>query len=287
MSGLLIGYARVSTDAQDLTAQRDALTALGVPAERLYVDRGLTGTRLDRPGLREALAACRTGDTLVVTKLDRLARSLPDARDLVDDLTQREVKLNLGGSLHDPTDPVGRVLFNVLAMVAEFEADLIRARTREGMRVAKANGRLRGKQPKLTPRQEAHSSHYIGPAGTRAPSSLSCSRLRARRSTGRSSAPSTKRRRPTPLRPLSLHLRGDPAESPAPDRALSPKLVTSVGENTARGRTPRRTHWARCRGPVEENGVFSTRRHGAHAEPPTQAAASNSTSIARRSGPGP
>jgi DNA invertase Pin-like site-specific DNA recombinase len=124
VSGLLIGYARVSTDAQDLTAQRDALAALGVPAERIYVDHGLTGTHRDRPGLREALAACRAGDTLVVTKLDRLARSLPDARDIVDDLTRRQVNLNLGGSVHDPTDPVGRLLFNVLAMVAEFEARL-------------------------------------------------------------------------------------------------------------------------------------------------------------------
>jgi len=154
--GLLIGYARVSTDEQDLTVQRDGLEALGVPTERVYVDHGLTGTHRDRPGLREALAACRAGDTLVVTKLDRLARSLPDARDIVDDLTRRQVKLNLGGAVHDPTDPVGRLLFNVLAMVAEFEADLIRARTREGMKVAKAKGRLRGKQPKLTARQEAH-----------------------------------------------------------------------------------------------------------------------------------
>ncbi len=156
VSGLLIGYARVSTDAQDLTAQRDGLQALGVAPERVYVDRGLTGTHRDRPGLRQALAACRAGDTLVVTKLDRLARSLPDARDIVDDLTNRGVKLNLGGSVHDPTDPVGRLLFNVLAMVAEFEADLIRARTREGMKLAKAKGRLRGKQPKLSPTQEAH-----------------------------------------------------------------------------------------------------------------------------------
>ncbi len=138
-----------------LTAQRDALEALGVPAERTYVDHGLTGTHRERPGLREALAACRAGDTLVVTKLDRLARSLPDARDIVDELTRRQVRLNLG-AVHDPTDPVGRLLFNVLAMVAEFEADLTRTRTREGMKVAKAKGRLRGKQPKLTPRQEAH-----------------------------------------------------------------------------------------------------------------------------------
>src|SRR3954452_18229987 len=156
VSGLRIGYARVLTDAQDLTAQRDGLQARGVEPERVYVDHGLTGTRRDRPGLREALAACRAGDTLVVTKPDRLARSLPDARDIADDLTRRSIRLNLGGSVYDPTDPVGRLLFNVLAMVAEFEADLIRARTREGMRVAKVKGRLRGKQPKLSPTQEAH-----------------------------------------------------------------------------------------------------------------------------------
>ena len=74
------------------------------------------------------------------------------------------VKLSIGGSVHDPTDPVGRLLFNVLAMVAEFEADLIRARTREGMAVAKAKGKLRGKQPKLSKKQEAHlvSAHQAG-----------------------------------------------------------------------------------------------------------------------------
>lgn len=156
MAELLIGYARVSTDDQDLTAQCDALGALGVAPERIYVDHGLTGTNRERPGLREAMAACRAGDTLAVTKLDRLARSVPDARDIVNELTAREVRLNLGGSIHDPTDPVGRLLFNVLAMVAEFEADLIRMRTKEGMRVAKAKGRLRGKKPKLSKTREAH-----------------------------------------------------------------------------------------------------------------------------------
>jgi DNA invertase Pin-like site-specific DNA recombinase len=155
-AGLLVGYARCSTDTQDLTAQRDALAGLGVAADRIYVDHGLTGTNRARPGLREALAAGRTGDTLVVTKLDRFARSLPDARDIVDELTQRGVKLNIGGSVHDPTDPIVRLLFNVLAMIAEFEADLARLRTREGMKVARAKGRLRGKQPKLKPSQEAH-----------------------------------------------------------------------------------------------------------------------------------
>ena len=92
----------------------------------------------------------------MVTKLYRLAWSLPDARAIADELTVLQVRLNLGGSVYNPTDPVGRLLFNVLAMVAEFESDLIRLRTKEGMKVAKAKGRLRGKQPKLNQRQEAH-----------------------------------------------------------------------------------------------------------------------------------
>jgi DNA invertase Pin-like site-specific DNA recombinase len=74
----------------------------------------------------------------------------------LDELTKQDVKLSLGGSVHDPTDPVGRLLFNVLAMVAEFESDLIRMRNHEGLQVAKAKGRLRGKQPKLKPNQARH-----------------------------------------------------------------------------------------------------------------------------------
>ena len=147
----LIGYARVSTIEQDLTAQREGLRTLGVDESNIHVDHGLTGTSRARPGLREALAAARSGDTLVATKLDRLARSLPDARDLADELTRKGVSLSLGGSVYDPSDPIGRLLFNVLGMVAEFEADLIRMRTREGMAVAKAKGRLRGKPPKTHP----------------------------------------------------------------------------------------------------------------------------------------
>lgn len=160
MSDLLIGYAGCSTDNQDLTAQKNALKAVGVDDERIYVEHGLTGRNRERPGLREALAACRSGDTLVVAKLGRLARSVRDAKDIADELSARQIRLNLGGSIHDPTGPIGRLLFNVLAMVAEFEADLISTRTKEGMRVAKAKGRLRGKQPKLSAKQEAH---LVGP----------------------------------------------------------------------------------------------------------------------------
>jgi DNA invertase Pin-like site-specific DNA recombinase len=97
MNELLVGYARISTEQQDLASQRNGLHALGVGDDRIYVDHGLTGTNRNRPGLRLAMAACRTGDTLVVTKLDRLARSLPDARDILDELTRRNVKLSLGG----------------------------------------------------------------------------------------------------------------------------------------------------------------------------------------------
>jgi len=125
-----------------------------VQPDRVYVDHGSTGNHRQRPGLREALAACRPGDTLVVTILDRLARSVPDARDIVDEPTAPGVRLDLGGSVHDPADPIGRLLFAVLSMIAEFEADLARSRAREGMAIARAKGRLRGKRPKLKPTRE-------------------------------------------------------------------------------------------------------------------------------------
>lgn len=155
MTNLRIGYARCSTNAQDLAAQRAALEILGVASERIYTDHGLTGRNRDRPGLAQALAAVRAGDTLVVPKLDRLARSVPDARDIADGLAERGVRLALGSTVYDPADPMGRMFFNVLATFAEFEADLIRLRTREGMAVARAKGKLRGKKPKLSDRQAA------------------------------------------------------------------------------------------------------------------------------------
>jgi DNA invertase Pin-like site-specific DNA recombinase len=128
--------------------------AARVPPERIYTDHGLTGTSRARPGLDQALAAVRAGDTLVVPKLDRLARSVPDARAIADTLVARGVKLALGASVYDPADPMGKMFFNILATFAEFEADLIRLRTREGMAIARARGKLRGKRPKLSDRQQ-------------------------------------------------------------------------------------------------------------------------------------
>jgi DNA invertase Pin-like site-specific DNA recombinase len=152
-AGILIGYARCSTEKQDLSAQREILRGLGVADERVYLDHGLTGTNRSRPGLNSALAALREGDTLVVPKLDRLARSVPDARAIGDSLAARGVRLSLGGSVYDPSDPMGKCFFNILATFAEFEVDLLRMRTREGMAIARAKGRLKGKTPKLSSTQ--------------------------------------------------------------------------------------------------------------------------------------
>src|SRR5260370_42375053 len=105
MTETLIGYARCSTDTQDLAAQRDRLRELGVAENRVYLDHGLTGTNRNRPGLDQALAAVREGDTLVVPKLDRLAPSVPRARAPGDAPTRRGIKLSLRGQAYHTAEP--------------------------------------------------------------------------------------------------------------------------------------------------------------------------------------
>jgi DNA invertase Pin-like site-specific DNA recombinase len=132
------------------------LLELGVATDRIYLDRAYSGTTRARPGLDQALAAARPGDTLVVPKLDRLARSVPDARQIGDALVERSIRLQLGTMIYDPADPMGKMFFNILATFAEFEVDLLRMRTREGMAVAKAKGKLKGLAPKLSTARQAH-----------------------------------------------------------------------------------------------------------------------------------
>ena len=178
--GILISHARCSTERQDLTAQRRTLSDLGVPDDRVYLDHGLTGRNRSRPGLTQALAALCEGDTLVVPKLDRLTRSVPDARAIGDSLADRGVRLSLGGTVYDPGDPMGKCFFNILATFAEFEVDLLRMRTREGWRSPARKGSSRA-----SPRSSAHPngsccSSSTKPGSTRSPSSRSCSPLAAR-----------------------------------------------------------------------------------------------------------
>ena len=154
--GIKVGYARCSTDEQDREVNRLILLELGVPADLTYLDLAYSGATRERPGLALALSAVRGGDTLVVPKLDRLARSVPDARQIGDFLAARKVRLQLGTMIYDPADPTGRMFFNVLATFAEFEVDLLRRRTREGMAIAKAKGRLKGRAPKLSTARQAH-----------------------------------------------------------------------------------------------------------------------------------
>ncbi|MGP9725334.1 recombinase family protein [Corynebacterium sp. AOP40-9SA-29] len=151
-----VGYARCSTEKQDLRAQKQQLQTLGVDVDRIYVDHGYTGRKRTRPGLDNALAACRAEDFLVVTKLDRLGRSISDLSAIGDFLTGGGVALQIGSMIYDPHDAVGRMFFNQLALFAEFEADLISQRTKEGLAIAKSEGRMPGKRTRLTPFQQQH-----------------------------------------------------------------------------------------------------------------------------------
>jgi DNA invertase Pin-like site-specific DNA recombinase len=151
---MIIGYARCSTDRQDLKIQIAELERQG--ADKVYTDHGLTGTNRERPGLREAQAAVREGDVLVVTKLDRLARNARDAQEIADDLSSRGVKLQLGATVHDPSDPFGKLFFAMLAIFAEFEADLIKGRVNEGVAAAKAKGLYKGRKPTISGKQDRH-----------------------------------------------------------------------------------------------------------------------------------
>lgn len=145
---MLIGYARVSTDDQNLHLQRDALEGAG--CVRIFEDRR-SGARTDRPGLAAALDLGRRGDTLVVWRLDRLGRSLKDLIELAERLDAAGIGLR---SLHDAIDTGssgGRLVFHMFGALAEFERNLMRERTQAGLSAARARGRLGGRRKVLDP----------------------------------------------------------------------------------------------------------------------------------------
>ena len=149
---MLIGYARVSTDDQNLDLQQDALQKAG--CERTYEDR-LTGAKADRPGLQRALEDARKGDTIVVWRLDRLSRSLKDLIEIVALLETKGTGLKSLQESIDTTQSSGKLVFHIFAALAEFERNLIRERTQAGLVAARARGRKGGRPKALNQDKQA------------------------------------------------------------------------------------------------------------------------------------
>ena len=144
----LIGYARVSTNGQDLSAQIEALKAAG--ASMIYREK-VSGVRADRPQLAKAMAKLQASDVLIVTKLDRLGRSTRELLDLIERIGKAGAAFrSLGDPLWDTSSSQGRLLSTLLAAIADFERDLIRERTGEGRKRAMANGVKFGRKRKLS-----------------------------------------------------------------------------------------------------------------------------------------
>lgn len=144
---MLIGYARVSTVDQNLDLQRNALTEAG--CERIFTEQ-MSGAVADRPELMAAIGYARSGDTLVVWKLDRLARSVKQLIDTVENLRGRRIGFRSLTEALDTTTAQGRLVFHMFGALAEFERSLIHERTRAGLSAAKKAGRTGGRPPKLT-----------------------------------------------------------------------------------------------------------------------------------------
>ena len=148
---MILGYARVSTAEQNLDGQRDALLAAG--AERTFADT-ITGTARHRPDLDRLLDLLRPGDVVVVTKYDRLARSLKDLLSIVDAIQAKGAGFRSLAEDIDTTTTAGRLVFHVFASIAQLERERIAERAREGLDAARKRGRVGGRPPSLSPAQK-------------------------------------------------------------------------------------------------------------------------------------
>jgi DNA invertase Pin-like site-specific DNA recombinase len=146
-----VGYARVSTRDQHPEAQEMRLLAEG--CERVFTDSGVSGKLAARPQWDECLRYLRPGDALVAVKLDRIGRSMKNLAAVMEQLGERKIDLVILDQAIDTTTPGGRFVFHVFAAIAEFERDLIRERTMDGLAAARARGKVGGSRPKLTPAQ--------------------------------------------------------------------------------------------------------------------------------------
>ena len=143
---MLIGYARVSTDDQNLHLQHDELKKTG--CEKFFDDK-ITGSKIDRPGLDAAVDYARNGDVIVVWRLDRLSRSLKDLIQVVSDLESKGIGLKSIHESIDTTSSSGKLIFHIFGALAEFERNLIRERTHSGLKAARARGKMGGRPKKL------------------------------------------------------------------------------------------------------------------------------------------
>ena len=161
---MLVGYVRVSTNDQNTDLQRNALDSAG--CELIFEDK-ISGKTSDRPGLKKLIKSLSSGDTLVVWKLDRLGRSMRHLVVLVEELRQKSVNfLSLTDSI-DTSTPMGRFFFHIMGALAEMERELIVERTRAGLAVARANGRIGGRRPKLTAEQWAQAGRLLAAGESR------------------------------------------------------------------------------------------------------------------------
>ena len=161
----LIGYARVSTQEQDLNLQLDALEKAGCSKDKIFVDK-ISGSKAERPGLEKCLAVIQPGDTLLVSRLDRLGRSMVHLISLIEDLRTKQIgfKSICDGAI-DTTTASGELIFNIFSSLAQFERRLIQERTKAGLDAARARGRQGGRKkveatnPKVMMAKNMHKDH--------------------------------------------------------------------------------------------------------------------------------
>lgn len=165
--GRLVGYARVSTDEQDVELQLDALRESGCRDELIFIDK-VSGARSNRPGLDACLYALESGDTLLVWRLDRLGRSMPHLVTLIQELLANGIAFrSLRDGAIDTTSASGELIFHIFSALAQFERRLIQERTKAGLSVARARGRkggrkpIAGDDPRVKTAQRMHKDHAL------------------------------------------------------------------------------------------------------------------------------
>ena len=159
-----IGYARVSTNDQELRLQLDVLKAYGCPEDLIFIDKA-SGAKIERPGLTKCLETLQEGDILLVWRLDRLGRSMPHLVTLIEELQERGIGFrSICDGAIDTTTASGELVFNIFSALAQFERRLIQERTRAGLAAARARGRMGGRPPldSRDPRVQMAKSLYKG-----------------------------------------------------------------------------------------------------------------------------